>query len=133
MSHTTVHAARRSQRIDYVFIHEDYNYLTHDFDIAILELSSPHRFFRPVTLPFSAPAREFGKSSTTIDAQIAVANGNSLRPMYATFWPNDQCTQTKLYPHPHNENTLLCVENPCSDECEVRFRINRKHFSKTFR
>lgn len=136
ISSTTVQITSNvSLKIDYVFIHENYNYLSQDFDVAILELNDSYGFggtynnsrylgYQPVNLPFSPIVFKFGKLSTVIDYC-----GNSFRQMNVTFWPDEQCAQIKPYPHPDKENTLLCVENPCSnnecnihDICDVRFR-----------
>lgn len=113
-------SAGYSIKVSTIFVHENYNHSTHDFDICILELSEASRISQPVVLPQSALISYSGKP-------IAIGYRNEdvcsklgwpgLRLMNVPVWSNDKCAKnTNLTP-----DNIMCIE--ASDKtamCEVK-------------
>lgn len=102
--------------MDRVFIHKKYNYITGDFDIAILELKKGFNFqshlnIRPAVLPKSP------LNSHKLHAAIGYIDskkGVMLKQLNVSIWENDQCAYIREHGNP-TENTLMCIEDVCCD------------------
>lgn len=113
VEHTTLYiSAGNSRQIDHAFVHPDYNPITYDNNIAVLEVDriipTDHTWVRPVYLPQTPSTFPSGKYS------IAFPVGASLKPYMAEIVSDDVCAKINGNTNV-STNTLMCIDKICAE------------------
>ncbi|XP_055303939.1 ovochymase-2-like [Sitodiplosis mosellana] len=108
--------SRNRMQLEYVYIHPNYNHITYDNNIAIIEVKGFITFedyIQPAVLPKS-PANFHGKKLHIAIPYAASEGGTQLLRYNASLLSEDDCARVSGNTN-SLANTLLCVDSLCSD------------------
>lgn len=100
-------SADNPRKIVHVYVHPDYNPITYDHNIAIMEVDPyipvDDHWTRPVFLPKTPLTAPGGK------LKIAFPFDTILKPYMATIMPDDECARINGNANV-STNTLMCID-----------------------
>lgn len=126
VEHTTLYiSAGNRRKIDHVYVHPNYNPVTYDNNIAVMEVDllipTDNIWVRPVYLSKSPLPFPTGKLN------IAFPVRTSLEPYLADIMSEDACAQINGNTNVPT-NTLMCIDGLCTDhECNAHVSVTLKH------
>lgn len=131
MEHTQISVTARSMRkIEHVYVHPDYNPMTYDNNIAVMEVDQLIPVDDHWTRPVFLPKTPFKATASSGKLNIAFPVDTTLKPYIATIMSDDACAQINGNANV-STNTLMCIDGLCSEHecdrfvsfCNAKFRL----------